>query len=557
MKRHYWMLTLFALMLALPTFAQDGGLKPFIMPAEGPPTLDTWLFGQAYGNTTGAYNFGENWYRAGQGLHFGLDLSMPCGTPLVAVADGVVAFVDDMAFGSAPHNLILKHEALGMTTLYGHLLQAPALMQGQLVRQGDVIALSGDPDSTCDSRPHLHFEVRSLDYSRTINPVSVIEAEWHSLALIGPYGFPLFQQDLTHPARWVTLDDQPDVYFWGPVLNQYPQAAPLTYDRRPAPSPQPARITPASDANSYVARRVTDAGCCAYPFWDAADPARFYAYDGPDGQIAGAFAWDVAAPDAAPVRMRPAPMPYQSPTGRYEIEPFVNGFTKVRDVDGEVSIDTGGRVPTMNPAESALLWVQSDGVTVPGQSRPDSRVIISQPDGQSIREIFAAPGADARWLDDNHILISARNESRQTRLHVYSLIDNALTELGTWRELRELSVSPGGRYVMFYLAWQDDPATNGVYLIDLAADRTPRRLDTFGAWRWRDSSSLYWIPFDPTTQHHTLQWVDVQSGESVTLAAPPNVAFTIADGHWEVSADGTRILYQSATDSALYVLEPR
>ena len=189
--------------------------RPLIMPASGMPSPSTWLFGQAYGNTIGAYNFGQQWYSAGQGLHFGIDLPMPCQTELVAVADGEVAFVDNLNFGAGPHNLILRHPALGITTLYGHLYRAPSLIQGQIVTQGQVIALSGDPDVTCDSRPHLHFEVRSLDYRTAYNPVDYIDVNWHMLATVGSYGYPLFQQDLDNSRRWMTLENQPNVAFGG------------------------------------------------------------------------------------------------------------------------------------------------------------------------------------------------------------------------------------------------------------------------------------------------------------------------------------------------------
>src|SRR3990167_7795087 len=68
--------------------------KPFILPFAAPPGPDTWLLGQMYGNTTGAYGNRRNFYAAGQGLHFGLDLSAPCGTEIVAIGDGVVVGAD-------------------------------------------------------------------------------------------------------------------------------------------------------------------------------------------------------------------------------------------------------------------------------------------------------------------------------------------------------------------------------------------------------------------------------------------------------------------------------
>ncbi|HEX2622049.1 MAG TPA: M23 family metallopeptidase, partial [Phototrophicaceae bacterium] len=117
--------------------------KALIFPVATAPGANTWLTGQPYGNTVGAFNFGSAWYATGQGLHFGVDISMPCGTPLVAVADGEVTFVDNLNFGSGPHNLLLRHDSAGITTLYGHLLNAAPVFIGQQVKQGEVIAYSG------------------------------------------------------------------------------------------------------------------------------------------------------------------------------------------------------------------------------------------------------------------------------------------------------------------------------------------------------------------------------------------------------------------------------
>ncbi|MCA9911619.1 MAG: M23 family metallopeptidase, partial [Anaerolineae bacterium] len=192
---------LLTLGFSAPVAAQDVS-KPFGLPVAGPPGPNTWLFGQAYGNTAGAYLRGDEWYRAGQRLHFGIDLSMRCGTPLVAIGDGEVVAADDLSFGSAPHNLLIRHDA-GYVSLYGHLLERPPLMVGQRVVRGQDVGLSGDPDLTCDSRPHLHLEIRSLDYRTTYNPAALIDAPWDTLALIGPFSYPLFQQDLDNARRWM------------------------------------------------------------------------------------------------------------------------------------------------------------------------------------------------------------------------------------------------------------------------------------------------------------------------------------------------------------------
>ncbi len=214
---------------AAPTLAQTNAPdKPLILPFRDPPGPDTWLLGQTYGNTTGAYFQRNTTYRFGQGVHFGIDFSAPCGTPVVAVADGVVALVDAKAYGSAPHNLIIDHPQLKYSTLYGHLLEKPKLAVGQKVKQGDVVALSGDPDSTCTSRPHLHLELR--DYpgrGRLFNPIPLMRADWDNLALLGSFGRG-FERDLSDPRKWQQLDDQPNVTIGKPLLNNFANPWPRT-----------------------------------------------------------------------------------------------------------------------------------------------------------------------------------------------------------------------------------------------------------------------------------------------------------------------------------------
>jgi murein DD-endopeptidase MepM/ murein hydrolase activator NlpD len=202
------------------------------MPFADQPGPDTWLLAQAYGNTTGAYRQRATTYGASQGIHFGVDLSAPCGTPVVAMADGVVFAADALNFGSAPHNLMIDHPQLGYATLYGHLLERPQLRRGQQVKAGQVVGLSGDPAETCYGRPHLHFEIRDLaSHARKVNPVPLVEADWDNLALIGSFSR-TFQRDLDDPRKWQHLDDQPDAVSGGPLLNDFDRPWPPEFGTR-------------------------------------------------------------------------------------------------------------------------------------------------------------------------------------------------------------------------------------------------------------------------------------------------------------------------------------
>jgi murein DD-endopeptidase MepM/ murein hydrolase activator NlpD len=195
--------------------------RPFTLPFREPPGPDTWLLGQTYGNTVGAYFNRNTTYRYSQGIHFGIDLSAPCGTEIVAIADGVVGLVDSTPYGSLPHNLIIDHPQLGYSSLYGHLLERPALQPGQEVRAGQVIALSGDPDETCSGRPHLHLEIRNYPgRAWKYNPIPLIDADWDNLALVGSFRSG-FERDLADPRKWQQLDDQPPAVSGGAIINNF------------------------------------------------------------------------------------------------------------------------------------------------------------------------------------------------------------------------------------------------------------------------------------------------------------------------------------------------
>ncbi|MCB0163352.1 MAG: M23 family metallopeptidase, partial [Anaerolineae bacterium] len=214
------------------------GERPFQLPFADPSSLDTWMMAQPYGNTTGAYRQRFTTYGASGGIHFGVDLSAPCGTPVVAMADGVV-FAVDGPFGSPPHNLTIDYPQFGYASMYGHLLEAPNLQPGELVEQGQVVAYTGDSAETCYGRPHLHLEIRDLTHVQKFNPATLVEANWDDLALSGPSGRD-FARDLTDPRKWQSLYDQPGARTGGPIVNDFDYPWPFDWEQRSINSVIPA-----------------------------------------------------------------------------------------------------------------------------------------------------------------------------------------------------------------------------------------------------------------------------------------------------------------------------
>lgn len=95
--------------------------------------------------------FGQRWGR----LHAGVDFGVPVGTPVVAVADGVVksASYDPGGYG---HHVIVEHGD-DISSRYAHLSRI--LVEKSRVRAGDVLGRSGSTGHS--TGPHLHFELRT------------------------------------------------------------------------------------------------------------------------------------------------------------------------------------------------------------------------------------------------------------------------------------------------------------------------------------------------------------------------------------------------------------
>jgi len=93
---------------------------------------------------------------------YAYDLLMPIGTPVVAARDGVVIrveerFPDSTRIGAQANYIDVRH-ADGTIADYFHLTTNGSLVEiGDLVKQGQIIGLSGDSGNSAG--PHLHFEV--------------------------------------------------------------------------------------------------------------------------------------------------------------------------------------------------------------------------------------------------------------------------------------------------------------------------------------------------------------------------------------------------------------
>jgi murein DD-endopeptidase MepM/ murein hydrolase activator NlpD len=89
-----------------------------------------------------------------RGVHRGVDMAVPTGTPVLAAADGVVRLT---GWHGGYGNLVEVRHADGSTTRYAHL-SAILVHPGEPVAQGQLIARVGATGRATGA--HLHFEYR-------------------------------------------------------------------------------------------------------------------------------------------------------------------------------------------------------------------------------------------------------------------------------------------------------------------------------------------------------------------------------------------------------------
>lgn len=114
------------------------------------------------GQITGSFGERIDPFNGEGAFHSGVDIGSSYGHPIIAPADGVVTFTDQLGgYGKA----IMIDHGNGISTRYGHL-SGYAVTAGQAVHRGDVIGYVGA--SGRSTGPHLHYEVRIND--TPVNP---------------------------------------------------------------------------------------------------------------------------------------------------------------------------------------------------------------------------------------------------------------------------------------------------------------------------------------------------------------------------------------------------
>ena len=106
----------------------------------------------------------------GKRLHEGIDIFAPRGTPVVAVADGVISNVGDRGLGGK--QVWQRVGLYGHSIYYAHLDEIAAV-GGARVKKGDTLGFVGSTGNAKGGRPHLHFGIYK-NFGGAVNPLSFV-----------------------------------------------------------------------------------------------------------------------------------------------------------------------------------------------------------------------------------------------------------------------------------------------------------------------------------------------------------------------------------------------
>jgi hypothetical protein len=277
----------------------------------------------------------------------------------------------------------------------------------------------------------------------------------------------------------------------------------------------------------------------------------------PDAPL-GIWGVDVTRPDPTPELVTRRIAQY-TPDMAFIIEPGQGTTVIERVADGtRWTVPAGGRPVSISPGRKRIAWqVTNENLPV---ERQTTQVWVANLDGSEARRVTTLiRGGVSDWISDDVLLLSTRDslQSREQVLFTFSLIDGRSTELVRVEQLRGTVLSPGGAWLAYYVALNQDTTQNGLWLMrtDGSARRTLDRA-LFGAFRWRDAHRLLIIPFQPQADVHELWELDADTGATRRLTDPAVTPFKIANGDWTVSPDGRYVAFVEMRDRDIWVLGP-
>jgi hypothetical protein len=299
--------------------------------------------------------------------------------------------------------------------------------------------------------------------------------------------------------------------------------------------------------------QLAEGGCCSLPMWSRdsqwvlfLDKPGEYASAGLYGiPIAGGESTIVN--DQVGVYSESRTLVAYPEAGRVYVERWVDGT--------RWAVPSEGRIVSFSPSGRFITWaVGSRSIRYPDVRQ--STIWVADFDGKNAHDVITVNGGYLVGWDvgEKGIYVTGRlGPSMPSGIWHVNLETSAARLVMEAERPRSALLSPGGSYIVFYIALSSDPEANGLWVVP--TDGSPGiKLDLFGAYRWRYDDVLVVIPLEMDTPGISLWQIDASSGEALQITYPELTSISIANNDWQISPDGRQMVYLSAEDRNLWIL---
>lgn len=302
--------------------------------------------------------------------------------------------------------------------------------------------------------------------------------------------------------------------------------------------------------------QLTSGGCCPQPFFSP-DASQVWYLDHP-APDSPAGIWGVPLTGGSPQFISDRPG-YFSADGQYIVYPK-NFHTYIQNtVTGERWEPplTEGRFVAISPNNAFIAWQVNSSVF-----NFDGRAVdiwVANLNGSSPYQVahLLGGGLNTWFPDSQRLLVTNRDfAGADPQLTILNIVDGSLTPLVQAFNLRGVSLSPQGGWIVYQIAFSGDPTRDGLWII--SSDGTQNtRLDVFGSYRWRSETQLLIVPLNTTNVSASQQLLqfDITTSTLQPVTHPDVTPFRIANGDWIVSPNGSQVVFLSADDRNLWLLQ--
>ncbi|MGD8552452.1 MAG: hypothetical protein PVG02_02240 [Anaerolineales bacterium] len=322
---------------------------------------------------------------------------------------------------------------------------------------------------------------------------------------------------------------------------------------KPTPTPsEPLNLQSIAD-NPSEPTRITDNQCCPYPQWSSdSEWILFIDSTGKDGP--GLY--------SVPVEGGP-PTFLTSQVGSYSEDLSLVAYPEAGlvyierwAIGDRWLVPSQGREVYLSHENEWIAW-EYGSTSIQHQDLKQRTIWIANIKGEQARELITVHGGKfLGWIDHGRAILVSGRLSPLSPSGIWRVDrESGAAQLlfGTERA-RDVSISPEGEWIAFTVAFQTNATENGLWVLRTDGSSVTRLMH-YGSYRWRSEGQLLLIPYDFSSPEPYLWQISVEEERIFALTDPEEIRLPIANNDWQISPDGSKIVFYSMDDLNLWVMD--